>query len=113
LAIARAMLAAPTLLLLDEPAAGLDRDGAGWLAGTLAALRSAGATIVMSSHGQSESVSLATRAIEMRGGTVVADSSAGDDLHSIIQRGAGEFPRAAAGHTGRPWEGIARGIPLV
>lgn len=93
LAIARALLAAPTLLLLDEPAAGLDRDGAAWLAGTLTMLRSAGATIVMSSHGQSESVALATRAIEMRGGSVAADSEAGGDLHSIIQRGAGGFSK--------------------
>jgi heme exporter protein A len=94
LAIARAMLAAPTMLLLDEPAAGLDRDGAAWLAHTLASLRAAGATVLMSSHGQRESVGLASRAFEMRGGIVVADSAKGDDLHSVIQRGAGEFSSA-------------------
>jgi ABC-type multidrug transport system ATPase subunit len=74
LAIARALLANPSILLLDEPAAGLDREGAAWLAGTLSKLRQSGATVIMSSHGQSEALTLATRAVAMRNGAVIEDS---------------------------------------
>lgn len=88
LAIARALLAAPSLLLLDEPAAGLDRDGAAWLASILGQLRKAGATIVMSSHGQSEALALATRAIAIRGGAIADDSGPNGDARAIIEREA-------------------------
>ena len=86
LAIARAMLANPSILLLDEPAAGLDREGAAWLAGTLTNLRKSGATVVMSSHGQSEALTLATRAIAMRNGAMVDDSGPNGDVRPIIER---------------------------
>jgi heme ABC exporter ATP-binding subunit CcmA len=88
LAIARALLAKPSLLLLDEPAAGLDRDGAAWLASTLAALHRAGATVLMSSHGQLEAFSLATRAVAMRAGALVADSGANGNPRSVIEQEA-------------------------
>jgi len=93
LAIARALLANPSILLFDEPAAGLDREGASWLAQTLSALRKTGATVIMSSHGQSEALTLATRAIAMRNGTLLEDSGPGvggtnGNARAIIEREA-------------------------
>ena len=88
LAIARALLANPSILLLDEPAAGLDREGAAWLAATLNKLRQSGATVIMSSHGQSEALTLATRAIAMRNGAVIEDSGENGNARSIIEREA-------------------------
>lgn len=88
LAIARALLAEPSILLLDEPAAGLDREGAAWLAQTLSTLRRTGATVIMSSHGQSEALTLATRAIAMRNGTLIEDSGPNGNARAIIEREA-------------------------
>jgi len=50
LALARALLTRPSLLLLDEPFTGLDRDGALSLGAQLGALRDAGAIVVVVTH---------------------------------------------------------------
>ena len=50
LALARALLHRPRVLLLDEPYAGLDARWSGWLTERLAAERARGATVVLVAH---------------------------------------------------------------
>jgi heme exporter protein A len=89
IAIARALVHRPAVLLFDEPATGLDPLGIAWLAKTLGDVHRAGCTVVMSVHGESEISALATRAVQLDAGSVVADTHAGASLHSILTFGAG------------------------
>lgn len=85
LAIARALLREPSVLLLDEPATGLDPQGATWLAAALRRLHDAGCTILMSLHGESDISQLATRGIRLEAGRVAADTRAGATLQSMLK----------------------------
>lgn len=84
LAIARALLAGPKLLLFDEPSTGLDREGQQWLGATLAALVAAGCTVLMSTHGAGETSACVTRAIRLVGGVVAEDSAVSGDARAML-----------------------------
>ena len=84
LAIARALLAGPKLLLLDEPSTGLDRAGQQWLAAALANLTGAGCTVLMSTHGAGEANALVTRAIRLLAGSIAEDSAISGDPRAML-----------------------------
>jgi heme ABC exporter ATP-binding subunit CcmA len=84
IALARALLCEPALLLLDEPATGLDTKGTAWLAARLQRLRDEGCTILMSLHGESEISEIGTRGIRLERGSVVADTRQGASVRSIL-----------------------------
>jgi ABC-type multidrug transport system ATPase subunit len=87
IAIARALIHRPSVLLFDEPATGLDPLGIGWLGNSLRELKQTGCTIVMSLHGESEISALATRAVRLDAGAVVDDTKSGATLRSILNFG--------------------------
>jgi ABC-2 type transport system ATP-binding protein len=72
------------MILLDEPATGLEGQGVTWLTETLRELRDSGRTILMSLHGESEVSNLAMRAIRLDAGAVVADTRTGANFRSIL-----------------------------
>jgi heme exporter protein A len=87
IAIARALVHRPSVLLFDEPATGLDPLGIAWLAKTLGQVNRSGCTVLMSLHGESEISALATRAVQLDAGSVVADTNNGASLRSILTFG--------------------------
>jgi heme exporter protein A len=87
LAIARALLQEPGLLLLDEPGTGLDTESMAWLTNAIRGLRDQGRTIVMSVHGESALSQLATRAARLDNGTLIADTRAGSTFQNVFAMG--------------------------
>jgi heme exporter protein A len=74
LAVGRALLRRPALLLLDEPYAGLDAEAKDIVDEAVLDARAAGRTVVVATHDPTRG-GLATRTVFMDGGRVVPDPS--------------------------------------
>jgi ABC-2 type transport system ATP-binding protein len=70
LGIAQALLGDPAVLVLDEPANGLDPQGQRWLGDLLRSRTERGGTVLLSSHQLSDVGRLAERAVVVSGGHV-------------------------------------------
>jgi ABC-2 type transport system ATP-binding protein len=74
LGLAAALLGEPQLLVLDEPANGLDPAGVRWLRDLLRAFARAGGTVLVSSHVLAEVAQTVDRVLIIDRGRLVADS---------------------------------------
>ena len=104
LGLAAALLGNPRVLILDEPANGLDPDGIRWLRGLLRHLAGEGRTVLVSSHQLNEVEEVADRVVILNRGQLVragsiAELTAGTD--SVLVRSPNLAPLHTA-LTGQP-----------
>jgi ABC-2 type transport system ATP-binding protein len=85
LGIATALLGEPEVLVLDEPANGLDPEGVRWLRDLLRSLANKGRTVLISSHILAEVAQTVDRVVILDRGRLVAHSSL-DELTSTAHR---------------------------
>ena len=75
LGIGHALLGNPEVLILDEPANGLDPHGIHWMRGLLRSFADAGGTVLLSSHLLHEVQLIADRIVMIGHGHIVADGT--------------------------------------
>ena len=108
LGIAQALLGDPRVLILDEPANGLDPEGIVWMRRLLADFADGGGTVLLSSHLLHEVEAVADRLVVISGGRVVARGGMAELLATAGTRVRAEEPAAlqralaAAGIAARP-----------
>jgi ABC-2 type transport system ATP-binding protein len=107
-ALAKALINAPDVLLLDEPTASLDPDTADWVRSHLERYRrERGATVLLASHNMAEVERLCERVIIMKRGRIEDDDTPPhllarygretlEEVFLDVARGRGEAAREAA-----------------
>jgi heme ABC exporter ATP-binding subunit CcmA len=91
LALERALVHQPRLLLLDEPFTGLDQASTAALVGRLQQLQTQGCLVVLATHDLEVAEHILSRSLFLRGGRLVSDGGASGSLRSryleVIARG--------------------------
>lgn len=92
LGLAMALLGDPQVLVLDEPANGLNPDGIFWMRGLLRGFADRGGTVLLSSHLLREVEAVADQLVVIAGGRIVAQGSS-----EALLAGTGTLVRARDG----------------
>lgn len=89
-ALARALLHAPRLLLLDEPESGLDQPALKLLGDVIAEYRTGGRAVIMCTHSLARGLEVADHVLALARGRVVVDSPRSQVSLRDIQAAVGE-----------------------
>ena len=100
LGIAHALLGDPSVLILDEPANGLDPAGIRWMRGLLKGYADRGGTVLLSSHLLHEVEQIADEMILIGRGRIVAQ---GTREELLGRRAGGVRPRWSPRSTTSSW----------
>ncbi|MEV4422587.1 ATP-binding cassette domain-containing protein [Patulibacter sp. NPDC049589] len=82
LGLAHALLGDPRVIVLDEPANGLDPEGIFWMRGVLRDFADRGGAVLLSSHLLHEVEAVADRLVVIAGGKIVADGTKDELLNA-------------------------------
>ena len=86
LGLAAAVLGDPQVVVLDEPANGLDPEGVAWVRKLLRVWADEGRTVVVASHVLSEVAQVVDRVVVIRDGTRVAETDLADLADTVTVR---------------------------
>ncbi|MEV7245887.1 ATP-binding cassette domain-containing protein [Streptomyces sp. NPDC093248] len=85
LGIAAALLGDPEVVLLDEPANGLDPEGIIWIRTLLRGLADEGRTVLVSSHLMNETAAFADHLVILGRGRLLADTPVQEFIHARVR----------------------------
>jgi ABC-2 type transport system ATP-binding protein len=106
LALAAALLGEPQVLILDEPANGLDPEGVRWLRRLLRGLAAEGRTVLVSSHVLAEVAQTADRVVILNRGRLVTEASLEELIAGARQLVRVQTPQAEELRTALTGDGI-------
>ncbi|MBD0328699.1 MAG: ABC transporter ATP-binding protein [Thermoleophilia bacterium] len=114
LTIARALVNAPELMLLDEPTTGLDPQARHAVWERLYRLKQQGVTLVLTTHYMDEAEQLCDRLVVMDRGRIVAEGSPRELIARYVEREVVEL-RFAAGGDGRAGtlDGVGKRVEVL
>ncbi len=84
--IARSLIHSPSILLLDEPETGLDKNGIEILDQVVNNVRSSGSTVLMSTHDLSRGLSLSTDVLALKNGKVLVYSPSQEITNTELRK---------------------------